>query len=94
MERQFALQHEINVILAYGEFENSSIPNHTNFHLLKEVTLGVDDYSSITVNETTYRYFWDIVVTQCGGLVSIIPPPGLYHVDAATAEIIPMGPPF
>jgi hypothetical protein len=63
--------------------------------LLYSVTQPVDDYSAVTVgnstSNTTYRYIWDVLVTDKSGAVGI-PPPGLYWIDAATAEIIPRGP--
>ncbi|HER54469.1 MAG TPA: hypothetical protein ENO13_01045 [Candidatus Bathyarchaeota archaeon] len=63
--------------------------------LLYSVTQPVDDYSTVTVgnstSNTTYRYIWDVLVTDKSGAVGI-PPPGLYWIDAATAEIIPRGP--
>lgn len=61
-------------------------------HLLYSITQPVDDYSAVTVGNSTsnktYRYIWSVSVTQTSGGISI-PPPGYYWIDAATAEIIP-----
>jgi hypothetical protein len=54
------------------------------------VTQPAIDYSPVQVNDTTYRYIWDIVVQGNAGVLSI--PPPLYWVDAATGEIVPTGP--
>jgi hypothetical protein len=97
----------VSISLEYRDFWNNSIitknpydnttagPAHgTEF--LHSVTQPVKDYSAATINNatytTTYRYIWDIVVKQNAGVT--IPPPRLYWVDAATAEIIPTGPLF
>jgi hypothetical protein len=39
----------------------------------------------------SYHYAWVVVVEQASGMLSI-PPPGFYVIDAATGEVIPMGP--
>ena len=97
----------VRVSLEYREFWNNSIiiknpyDNATagpgqGAEFLHSVTQPVKDYSAVTVQNATYtityRYIWDIVVIQNAGVT--IPPPGLYWVDAATAEIIPTGPLF
>jgi len=96
----------VKVSLGYYEFWNSSITikspydNTTSgpsqgFGFLYSVTHPVDDYSAITVKNatyiTTYKYIWTITVEPSSGGF-FIPPPGLYWVDAATAEICPTGP--
>jgi hypothetical protein len=74
-------------------YDNTTSGPSQGFEFLHSVTQPVKDYSAVTVqnatNSTTYRYRWDIVVKQNEGVT--IPPPGLYWVDAATAEIIPTG---
>jgi hypothetical protein len=64
-------------------------------HFLYSITQPVDDYSAVTVGNSTsyktYRYIWSIVVTHKSGVVGI-PPPGYYWIDAETAEIIPTRP--
>jgi type II secretory pathway pseudopilin PulG len=97
----------VSASLEYREFYNDSIIIKNPYDnttagpgkgamLLHSVTQPVKDYSAVTVQNatytTTYRYIWDIVVKQNAGVT--IPPPGLYWVDAATAEIIPTGPLF
>ncbi len=61
-------------------------------HLLHSITQPVDDYSAVTVGNSTsyktYRYIWSVLVTEKSGGISL-PPPGYYWIDAATAEIIP-----
>ncbi len=43
-------------------------------------------------NGTTHRYVWDVVVLESDSQGTAMPPPGLYCVDANTAELIPTGP--
>jgi hypothetical protein len=89
----------VSVSLDYYEFttENTTLGPSSGSEYLYSVTQPVNNYSAVTVsnttNSTTYRYIWNIVVKQNSGIWSI-PPPGLYWVDAATAEIIPTGPLF
>jgi hypothetical protein len=95
----------VSASLEYREFWNDSIiiknpyDNTTSgpgqgVEFLHSVTQPAKDYSAVAVNNATYsttdRYIWDIVVKQNAGVT--IPPPGLYWIDAATAEIIPTGP--
>jgi archaellum component FlaG (FlaF/FlaG flagellin family) len=86
----------VNVSLDYRKFYsyNTTLGSHNGSELLYSVTQPVNDYSPVTVNNTTnsttYRYIWAIVVTENLGVIQI-PPPGLYWIDAATAEIIPQG---
>lgn len=42
----------------------------------------------VTLN---YHYVWVVEIEQASGGISI-PPPGLYWIDAATGEVIPLGP--
>jgi hypothetical protein len=77
-------------------YDNTTSGPGSGFEDLYTVTHPVNGYSAVTVINnatytTTYRYIWYIVVKQNSGIMSI-PPPGLYFVDAATAEIIPTGP--
>ncbi|MGB8779607.1 MAG: hypothetical protein WCD81_03040 [Candidatus Bathyarchaeia archaeon] len=74
--------------LEYWEFWGNS--SSSGSELLHYVTQPANDYSPVQVNNTTYRYIWDIVVEPSVGARSI-PPPGLYWVDAATGEIVPHG---
>ncbi len=64
-------------------------------HLLYSVTQPVDDYSAVTVGNSTtyktYRYIWEVLITHKSGVVGI-PPPGYYWIDGSTAEIIPRYP--
>ena len=98
----------VKVSLGYFEFWNDSIiiknpyDNTTSgpgqgSEFLYSVTHPVNDYSAVTAKNATYtmtyRYIWTIMVEPSSGGFSI-PPPGLYWVDAATAEIIPTGPLF
>ncbi len=80
----------VKISLDYCKFEGNS--SFSSFGCLSTVTHPVNDYSPVTVNETTYRYIWYIIVEE--NSVISIPPPGLYMVDAATAEIVPTGPLF
>ncbi|MDG6222895.1 MAG: hypothetical protein IAX21_04235 [Candidatus Bathyarchaeota archaeon] len=95
----------VGVYLDYRQFwSNSTVTTPEGFtthipgsgsHLVCSITQPVDDYSVVTVGNSTsnmtYRYIWSIVVTHKSGVVSL-PPPGLYWIDAATAEIIPTRP--
>jgi len=89
----------VKVSLDYYEFttENTTLGPSSGFEFLYSVTHPVNDYSAVTVKNatstTTYRYIWTVIVDPSSG-VSGIPPPGLYWVDAATAEIVPTGPLF
>lgn len=78
-------------------YDNTTMGPSWGSELLYSITQPVGDYSAVTVsnstNSTTYRYIWDIVVKQNSGVIGL-PPPGLYWVDAATAEIVPTGPLF
>jgi hypothetical protein len=78
----------VSASLEYWEFWSNS--SSSGSVLLHYVTQPPNDYSPVQVNGTTYRYIWDIVVEPSVGARSI-PPPGLYWVDAATAEIVPHG---
>jgi hypothetical protein len=78
----------VRASLGYWEFWNSSSMNGSEF--LHGVTQPAIDYSPVQVNDTTYRYIWDIVVQGNAGVLSI--PPPLCWVDAATGEIVPTGP--
>jgi len=77
----------VYVSLEYMEFTNSS--GLIGSQILHDVTQPVEDYSPVEVNNTTYRYIWDIVVQY---KVGFIIPPWLYYVDAATGEMVPTGP--
>jgi hypothetical protein len=79
----------VHASLEYWEFWGNSSSSGSG--LLHYVTQPAKDYSSVQVNDTTYRHVWDIVVNSNAGGFSI-PPPGLYWVDAATGEIVPHGP--
>jgi hypothetical protein len=78
-------------------YDNTTSGPSSGSEFLYSVTQPVKDYSAVTTKNatysTTYRYIWSIVVKQNSGFITI-PPPGLYWVDAATAEIIPTGPLF
>ncbi|MBN2260685.1 MAG: hypothetical protein JW702_09070 [Clostridiales bacterium] len=91
----------VGVYLDYRQFWSNSTVNSSSFttmfpgsgsHLVSSITQPVDDYSAVTVGNSTsnmtYRYIWSIVVKPKSGGVCL-PPPGLYWIDAATAEIIP-----
>src|SRR5208282_604325 len=86
----------VKVSLGYYEFttENTTLGPSSGSEFLYSVTHPVNDYSAITVKNATYsatyRYIWTITVEPSSGGF-FIPPPGLYWVDAATAEIIPTG---
>jgi hypothetical protein len=78
----------VSASIEYWKFGSNS--SSSGSVLLHYVTQRPNDYSPVQVNGTTYRYIWDIVVEPSVGARSI-PPPGLYWVDAATAEIVPHG---
>ncbi len=92
----------VKVSLDYYAFtENVTFAegNHTllsnGSYRLGEVTEPVASYDPVIVQSVangtiTYRYVWDIGIVNSNGLLQI-PPPGLYWVDAATAEMIPTG---
>ena len=87
----------VKVSLYYYEFwsKNTTLGPSSGSGFVYLVTQPVNDYSAVTVNNatssTTYRYIWGVIVEpNSGGFV--MPPPGDYLVDAATAEIIPTGP--
>jgi hypothetical protein len=95
----------INVELDYCVFLNNySTPSGT-FHfgkgsgltpvsgwqVLNQVTHPPTDWSPQQCNSSIgYRYVWTIWVQYPG--LFMIPPPGYYLVDAATAELVPTGP--
>lgn len=58
---------------------------------LHEVVAHVSDYGPKEMGSdgwrTTFRYVWVVVVSQ-KGMVKSIPPPGLYHVDASTGDVV------
>lgn len=95
----------VGVSLDYRQFwSNSTVTNSSGIttmfpgsgsQLLYSITQHIDHSSSVTVgnstSNTTYRYIWSIVVKPKSGGV-YLPPPGLYWIDAATAEIIPRRP--
>jgi len=61
------------------------------------VTEPVSDYSPVHVEmsfgNVTYRYIWAVYVRALSEFVNnmfSIPPSGLYYVDAATGEVIPL----
>ena len=58
---------------------------------LHEVVAHVSDYGPKEMGtdgwRTTFRYVWVVVVSQ-KGMVKSIPPPGLYHVDASTGDVV------
>lgn len=72
----------INISLDYFEFWTNS-----SFQFLSVVGRSENSYSPVTVNDTTFRYIWDISINPSSG--PVFPTPGFYWVDAATAEIIP-----
>jgi hypothetical protein len=76
-------------------YDNTTLGPSSGSGALYPVTQPAEDYSAVTVKNATYsatyRYLWDIVVKQNSGVLSI-PPPGLYWIDTASAEIIPTGP--
>jgi hypothetical protein len=81
--------------LAYCRFAsgNSSLGYWTSFENLHSVTEPVDDYWPGASEDSpgdgaTYRYLWVISVAKPNPVVPTIPPPGLYYVDAATAELV------
>jgi hypothetical protein len=78
----------MRVELDYCDFINS--PNGTGFDRLYPVTHSVADWSPKQVNYTTYRYVWAIIIEGPVPFMSI-PPAGLYYVDAATAQLVPLG---
>jgi hypothetical protein len=86
--------------LAYCRFAsgNSSLGYWTSFENLHSVTEPVNDYwpggSEVSPGDwVTYRYLWVIVVDEPSTGVPTLPPPGLYYVDAATAELVSTGGP-
>jgi hypothetical protein len=68
---------------------SSQVSPSWGFARIREVTEAANDYYPKMVNGTTYRYIWSVAVSQNG--YNGIPPPGLYFVDAATAELVPAG---
>ncbi len=92
----------VKVSLDYYEFTDNvtfAEGNHTllsnGSYRIGEVTQPVDSYAPVIIQSATngtiaYRYIWDIGIVHSNGLLSI-PPPGLYWVDAATAEMVPTG---
>lgn len=79
----------VRAFLEYREFWSNS--SGSGSELLHYVTQPAKNYSAVQINDTTYRYIWDIVVNSNTSVLSI-PPPGLYWVNAATGEIVPHGP--
>lgn len=86
----------IHVSLQYCRFWSDSIMvgRFRGYETLNAVTQPVANYSAVTVSNgtitSTYRYIWDISITR-NNVVPGCPNPE-YHVDASTAEIIPIGP--
>jgi hypothetical protein len=80
------------VFLEYVEFIIA--PNFFEFSPQYNVTQPAKDYSPVQVNGTTYRYIWDIIVYNnpigFGQWYPLFGP--TYRVDAATGEILPLGP--
>jgi hypothetical protein len=72
----------VNAELDYCAFDKDG-----SFMQIHTVTSPPADWSPQQVNGTTYRYVWTITVEQ-SGFARSIPPPGLYWVDAATAELV------
>jgi hypothetical protein len=65
---------------------------YDSFSDLNSVTVPVGDYSMVTTQDSegnwvSYRYLWTIVVKYSTG-ISGVPSPGIYWVDADTAELI------
>jgi hypothetical protein len=79
----------VSASLEYREFWSDSSGGF-GCVFLHDVTQPARDYSPVQVNDTTYRYVWDIIVEPSVG-VRYIPPSGLYWVDAATGEIVQHG---
>jgi hypothetical protein len=69
--------------IEYVEFY--STPSQGGVETLHEVTQPVEDYSPVQVNNTTYRYVWDVCVVGAPGVKTITV---CYLVDAATGEMI------
>jgi hypothetical protein len=63
--------------------------NSSSGTYIQPVTEPPKDYSPVEIDGTTYRYIWEIEVEP--GNMNIIPPLGLYWVDASTGEIVPHG---
>ena len=67
--------------LQYANFSQSG------WEVLHEVTQPVEDYSPVQVNDTTYRYVWDlsfVFLVRRGSF-------RYYFIDAATAEMVTHG---
>jgi len=77
----------VRASLEYWEFWSNS--SSSGSELLYYVMQPAKDYSPVQVNDTTYRYIWDIVVVQNPSPTAGVTwhPFGLYYVDAATGEI-------
>jgi DNA-binding transcriptional ArsR family regulator len=58
--------------------------------VLEPVTENLTNYDPVTIDNSTYRYVWIVIVEQAGFMKSI-PPPGYYLVDASSGEILPSG---
>jgi len=71
--------------LYYVSFRNTT--REFEFRTLYEVTEPVEDYSSVSEGDTTYRYVWKVIIDE--PVLKSIPPPGYYLVDAATGEVLP-----
>ncbi len=81
--------YDVSVRLIYSKFQYWR--GGMGYELLHYVTEPVSDYSAVQVDDTIYRYLWYVIVNHIGR--GSIPPPGDYLIDAATGEIIPVGPP-
>lgn len=96
-----SMYHALRIALEKGGWNTTSLENMTisayldyfefftnsSFQFLSTVGRSETNYSPVIVNDTTYRHIWDISINPISG--PEFPPPGLYFVDAATAEIIP-----
>lgn len=65
--------------------------SESTISFLHNVVAHVPDYAPKEMGtngwRTTFRYVWVVVVSQREGGKSI-PPPGLYHVDASTSDVV------
>ena len=61
----------------------------TGFELVHEVTASVSNYQPQIYSGVSLRYIWTVAVEKSGAGFCI--PPPLYYVDAATAEVVPVG---
>ena len=81
----------------YIEHRGAEHIHHGGVAVLYQVKEPVSDYSPVRVEmwygNVTYRYVWVVVVRPLYEIVHhiiSIPPSGLYYVDAATGEVIPV----